>query len=223
MTDSTLKSLGIGLSQLLRYSYGGFLLILFAALASHDRTKELVDAISWELTALSAVVLGAGIYSVHRAVVVPVHHLGLCGILRLSEALNGVDGVDSRSPTRWLQHTLNVKRGWRILSYTAIRRSAIFDETQQEKWNLAHAEAGLVLMTAEGFLLAALYACRFPFPLGPLPLAIIGIALLALSYAPGFAQHRVECMQFRAKEAEIGDLLNNLGIPRSPPPSSPAS
>ncbi len=73
-----LKNLGIGLSRVLRYAYGGFLLIIFASILEPGAVKLAREAMSWELTALTAVVVRAGIYAVHRSVVVPVHHGLMC-------------------------------------------------------------------------------------------------------------------------------------------------
>lgn len=66
-----LEALGIGLSRLLRYSYGGFLLIVLASVVNPIDTEKTLKPMPWELAALSAVVLGAGIYAAHRSLVVP--------------------------------------------------------------------------------------------------------------------------------------------------------
>jgi hypothetical protein len=212
------QRLGIGLSRLLRYSYGGFLLIVLAAVLNPADTQIVLAAMGWELAALSAIVVGAGIYATHRSVVVPVHHFLLTLLLSRS----------TDSPTAWLG-SIGVDKGWRIMAYTTIRRSAIFDARQVEEWNVAHAESGLVLITAEGFLLAALYACCYPLK-SPLPagfLLVLGVLFLAFSFIPGAGQHRLECRHFRRKQGEIIDLLAGLGmiepIPPSNKPLQPAS
>ena len=104
-TGKTLEALGLGLSRLLRYSYGGFLLIALASFLNPSDTKRILDAMSWQLAALSAVVLGAGIYAVHRSVVIPIHHALLCLVFIGFDKLRKIKAGHSSSPTRWLKGT----------------------------------------------------------------------------------------------------------------------
>lgn len=159
MLTRLLKELGVGLSLLLRYSYGGFLLIVLAAIVNHDATGKVLNSMPWELTALSAVVLGAGIYALHRSVVVPAHHFVLCVALWVRDFLCRVKDSDSYSPTRWLG-SIHVHWGSRMLAYTSVRRSEFFG-SRKKMIDLAHAESGLVVMTFEGFLIAGLYTKFF--------------------------------------------------------------
>ena len=198
-----LDKLGIRLSRLLRYSYGGFLLLGFAALLNPTDAKPVLDAMGWELAALSAIAVGAGIYATHRSVVIPLQHLLLTWLLSPS--------VDS--PTRWLG-SIGVPFGWRMFAYSTIRRSQVFDDRQVENWNVAHAESGLIVMTAEGFVLAALYAWRLPLKsrIDAGLLLALGIVFLVCSFVPGFGQHRLECRRFRDKRADIEGLLKRCGL-----------
>ena len=68
----TLNELGIGLSRVLRYSFGGVLLIVFAAVLDPSDTWMILKKIQWQLAVVAVIVLGAGVYSVHRHVVVPI-------------------------------------------------------------------------------------------------------------------------------------------------------
>ena len=62
-TESILKHFGISLSVLLRYSFGGFLAAVIAAIVNRAGTKEFFGALGWELGALASIVVGAGIYA----------------------------------------------------------------------------------------------------------------------------------------------------------------
>src|SRR6266568_896710 len=99
---SVLEKLSLGLSRLLRYSFGGFLLIVFAAVLNPTDTGKILKELPWQLTAFSVVVLGSGIYAAHRSLVIPIHHLGLCFILWVGDMLGHIKPPDSTSPTRWL-------------------------------------------------------------------------------------------------------------------------
>jgi len=66
--------LGLGLSQLLRYSYGGFLLVGLYSVLDHRTAQEAREAMGWQLTAITALVVGAGLYAIHRTVIIPIHH-----------------------------------------------------------------------------------------------------------------------------------------------------
>jgi hypothetical protein len=209
----TLEKLGIGLSRLLRYSFGGFLLILLAAIVNPTDTKNVLDAIPWELTALAVVVVGTGIYAAHRSLIVPIHHLGLMLILWFCDFIGRVERDDSMSPTRWLG-SIGVPRFWRMLAYTTLRQCDFFPEQERETFNVAHAESGLVVMLAEGFAAAALYALAYPSKsqVGSLPLSLIAGAFFLASYPSALCQHRLECMRFRDRERDVKSKLQAVGI-----------
>jgi hypothetical protein len=65
-----LNKLGIGLSRLLRYSYGGFLLLLFASIFETSDTKKVMEAIPTTLTVLVVIGIGSAIYALHRSVII---------------------------------------------------------------------------------------------------------------------------------------------------------
>src|SRR6266849_3265549 len=99
--DNPLPS-DFGVSRLLRYSYGGFLLAVIASLADQKHTKWVVDTLGWELAALTTLVLGAGVYAFHRHLVVPVHHRVLSLFWWFGNSCTGISNKTSLSPTAWL-------------------------------------------------------------------------------------------------------------------------
>ena len=207
------KDLGLGLSRLLRYSYGGFLLIVVVSVFYRDRFEPIRVAMGWELAALTAVVVGAGIYAVHRSVVVPIHHAFLCLLWWLVDSVIGRDRSSSANPTRWLG-SLGVTWCWRISAYTLLRSSDVF-KAEKADWDIAHAESGLLLMSAEAVLLAAVLAFsqQSCSPVGCEPLAWSFWVLLVFSFT-GWVQHAIECSRFKdASTAEdVNKLLKSVGM-----------
>jgi len=208
--NEELKTLGIGLSRLLRYSYGGFLLIALVSLFESDKAKLVREAMSWELVAVSAVVVGAGIYAVHRSVVIPLHHGLLCLVWWGIDKWRGIDESNSTSPTRWLK-SIKVPFVLRISAYTALRGSDLFEKEKNE-WNIAHAESGLVVMTAEALLVAAI--CAYVQTQPPVDwyfLVWSSGVFFVFSYA-GFVQHVVECVRFQQEKSKVEEYLKQCGM-----------
>jgi hypothetical protein len=211
-TDKVLKELGVGLSLFLRYSYGGFLLIVLASIVNPTAAGKVFNSMSWELAGLSAVVLGAGIYALHRSVVIPVHHYILCVAFWAWDIVRCVPRHTSDSPTRWL-HSINVSWGNRILAYTAVRRSDFFGG-RKKMIDLAHAESGLVVMTSEGFLVAGLYAWINPdgSAVRSIVLFILAAIFSLASYPSGWVQHRRECRVMRLRRTAVEKILRQEGF-----------
>jgi hypothetical protein len=209
--DPTLKKLGVGLSRLLRYSFGGFLFIALAALVNPTSVNTRLGGIPWEVTALAALVVGAGFYAAHRSLIVPAHHLSLCFVLFVTDCCGCVFPQDSTSPTRWLG-SLGVPWFRRMLAYTTLRRCDLFSEYEKEALNISHAESGLVIMLAEGFALAALYVAIYPSDVQVTTLWLIAGACLIASYPGAVAQHRLECMYLRARPIDVKRRLRKYGI-----------
>lgn len=210
--DKVLSELGVGLSIILRYSYGGFLLIVLSSIVNPVGTAEILNAMPWQLAAFSALAIGAAIYAIHRSVVIPLHHIGLCVILWVKDLLTEVEPADSLSPTRWLG-SIKVPWGDRILAYTALRRSNFF-EHGKKAIDLAHAESGLVVMTFEGCVLAALFAKSHPTTsrVSFLSLAVLSAVLLVSSYPSGYVQHQRECRQMKLRRPEVEAVLRREGF-----------
>jgi len=214
--SKALETLGVGLSKILRYSYGGFLLILLASALKPDATGLVMRAVPWQLAALSALVVGAGLYAAHRSLVIPLHHLGLCVLLSLSDnwardKKKRVPPEESLSPTRWLG-TIGVQK-WQLMSaYSTLRRTEFFSEQERQKLDVAHAEDGLVVMTAEGLFLAGAYAWwDSTAKIGAWPLFAVGLAFLVASYPGACQHHRLECLRFRKRTDDVTRILTEHG------------
>ncbi len=211
--DKALKTLGIGLSRVLRYSYGGFLVVAFGSVVNPPGMQIILKTISWELTALSALVIGAGIYAAHRSVVIPIHHLTLSGVFRFLEFVGQTQANATCSPTRWLA-SIGVRRFRRMYGYSTLRRSNFLPEHERERLDIAHAENGLVVMTAEGLFAAAWYASIYPENslVGPWPLSVLGLMFWVASYPGALEQHSLECMHWRTRADDARIVLRSFGV-----------
>ena len=104
--------------------------------------------------------------------------------------------------------------GRRMLAYSILRRGDFFKDEEKRALDVAHAEGGLIVMTAEGFGVAAAFAWLYPTysRISWVPLAVLAGVLLAASYPGGFVQHRLECMRFRAEQIRVIEILRKSGI-----------
>lgn len=208
-----LRYLKSELSRVLRYSYPGFL-TFFLASVINDPNYSKISALGWPLILLVSVAIGAGLYSIHRALIIPVHYLGLTFLLWIWDRLRKIKEEDSTSPTRWLR-SLGVERCRLMLAYVSLRRTEGFlHESEQRKLAVAHAENGLIVMTAEGFfVVAALIGCHHEWDshgIGWFPFLVVGIVLWVGSYFMAIEQHKLECMSWRQKQANDDSVRSAL-------------
>ncbi len=209
-----LQAMGLGLSRLIRYAYPGFLLIFIASIVNAPMTGQIIKALTPQVAMITAVIIGAGLYATHRGLIIPVHHFFLCVAFYVYEKIRCIPAEKTVSPTRWLGEIVGVAFGRRILSYSALRHGDFFGDKESCRLNVAHAESGLVVMTAEGLLAAALYANAFPdkTSVAPEVLFILSGLFLIASYFWPWAQHSSECLRMKKKEAEVRQTLCNEGL-----------
>ena len=212
MPEAILKLFGRGLSRLLRYSFGGFLAVVIAGKVNPVGTEQFFKAVTWQLGALACVVVGAGIYAIHRSAVIPIHHWIGCFVFWLWDKWNGTTCKDSLSPTRWF-HSMGVDRCRRMLAYNVLRRDPEFikDDDERERLDLAHAEFGLIVMAAEGSFVAAAYAATHQAS-SPVWWVWLGVGFLlwGFSYPGPIQQHASECLRWR--ERERTEKENGIGV-----------
>jgi len=210
-----IELLGIGLSRVLRYTFPAALLVLTFALVDNCQAKLVYDTLGWPLSIFCALVIGIGIYAVHRGLVIPIHHLLGCAILRVGDFICGrVEEQNSLSPTRWL-HSLGVPRFRLILAYDDLRRWWFnerenpnnLDKEERNALDIIHAENGLPVMLSEALLVAWFYL-RFPEILDWR--FLLGIALFFFSALSGMQQHRVECAHFRTDPNRVREIVRKF-------------
>ena len=215
MMNKTIESLGLGLSRLLCYSYGGFLLVVCAACFAPSGVKTLIDALHPSLAILAIVVIGAAIYVLHRTIVMPVHHLLVCWFFRATDRSGDVGDLAeiTSSPTIYLGDALGVAPRRRTTAYNVLRRSDFF--TNKESLEVAHAENGLLVMTGVGLLIAAVYGLGQRNLLLAVILLVLAIIFIAASFKAEMIQYSVECMAIRERPIEAMKILVKTGVLRT--------
>jgi hypothetical protein len=216
MMNRTIGSLGLGLSRLLCYSYGGFLLVVCAACFAPSGIKTLIDALHPSLAILAIVVIGSAIYVLHRTIVMPVHHVFVCWFLRVTDKSGDIGDLaeTTSSPTIYLGEALGVAPGRRTNAYNVLRRSDFF--TNKESLDVAHAENSLLVMTGVGLFIAAVYGLGQSSSLMlTVTLLVLAIVFIAASFKAEKIQYSVECMAIRERPIEAMKILVKTGILRT--------
>jgi len=209
----------LGVSRLIRYGYGG---ALFAALvvllfpnwiwANYGK----ISGGSSLIVGFGIFILSAGVYALHRSVVIPVHHLVLCFMFWFYEVplLQHPEIKDSVSPTRFLGGEFKVRRGWRIAAYSALRRRGFFYNSEQ--LDIAHAENGMLVMTAVGMFVGFVLTCWCIEPgksvLSPTMFAFFGFGFLLASYVTAFSHHAGECLAIKKEVTVARTILRQAGF-----------
>ncbi|MBN2709423.1 MAG: hypothetical protein JXR46_10290 [Calditrichaceae bacterium] len=208
------ETLDIGLSSVLRYSFPAALLIITFALVDPCYAKFVFEKLGAALTIFGALVVGIGLYATHRSLVIPIHHLLGCLLLRIGELISHTKEPESLSPTRWI-HSLGVPRFRLFLAYGDLRRwwfnkkedINVLDKSERNAWDLIHAENGLTVMIAEALLIAwflvgwpDLIDWRF----------IISIGLFVFSTISGMQQHRIECAHFKTDKDRASKIVKKF-------------
>lgn len=214
--NKTIESLGIGLIRLLCYSYGGLLLVVFAAGFAPSETKTLIDALHPSLAILAIVVIGAAIYVLHRTIVMPVHHLLVYWFFRVSDKSGDIGDLaeTTSSPIVYLGEALGVIPGRRISAYNVLRRSGFF--VDKESLDVAHAENSLLVMTGVGLLIALGYGVgQSSSLLLIVTLFILAIIFITASFKAEMIQYSIECMAIRERPIEAMKILVKTGVLRT--------
>ena len=213
--NKTIESLGLGLSRLLCFSYGGFLLVVCAACLAPSQVKTLIDALHPSLAILAVVVIGAAIYILHRTIVMPIHHLMLCWFFRAADKSGDIRDLaeSTSSPTIYLSEALGVAPKRKTTAYNVLRHSDFF--TNKESLEVAHAENGLLVMTGVGLLIAALYALAHRNFLLALIFLVLAIIFILASFKAEMVQYSLECMAIRERPVEAMKILVKTGILRT--------
>ena len=213
--NKTIESIGLGLSRLLCFSYGGILLVVCAACLAPAQVKTLIDALHPSIGILAIVVVGAAIYVLHRTIVMPVHHLLVSGFFSVTDKSGDIRDLaeSTSSPTIYLGEALGVAPRRRTAAYNVLRHSDFF--ANKESLNVAHAENGLLVMTGVGLLIAALYGLAHRNFLLALILLVLAIIFILASFKAEMVQYSLECMAIRERPVEAMKILVKTGILRT--------
>jgi hypothetical protein len=215
MMNKTIESLGLGLSRLICFSYGGILLVVCAACLAPSQIKTLIDALHPSLAILAVVVIGAAIYILHRTIIMPVHHLMVGWFFSVTDRSGDVRDLaeSTMSPTVYLGEALGVTPKRRTAAYNVLRHSDFF--ANKESLDVAHAENGLLVMTGVGLLIAALYGLAHRSFLLALVFLVLAIIFIAASFKAEMVQYSLECMAIRERPVEAMKILVKTGILRT--------
>ncbi len=214
--NKTVQSLGLGLSRLLCFSYGGFLLVVCAACFAPSGVKTLVDALHPSLAILAVVVIGSAIYVLHRTIVMPVHQRMVCWFILAADKSGDIGDLaeTTSSPIIYLGEALGVAPKRRTAAYSVLRRSDFF--ANKESLEVAHAENGLLVMTGVGLLIAALYSLgQRSSLLLTFILLVLAVIFIAASFKAQMVQYSIECMAIRERPVEAMKILVKTGVLRS--------
>ena len=213
--SKTITSLGLGFSRLLCFSYGGFLLVVCVACFAPAKVKTLIDALHPSLAILAVVVIGSAIYILHHTIVMPVHHLLVGWLFRVTDRSGDIRDLaeSTSSPTIYLGEALGVAPKRRTAAYNVLRHSHFF--TNKESLEVAHAENGLLVMTGVGLLIAALYGLAHRNFLLAFILLVLAIIFITASFKAQIVQYSIECMAIRERPVEAMNILVKTGILRT--------
>lgn len=207
---SGLDKLNLGLSWFIRYVVtGAVLAFVVAYLADPEGTviKAIPDKVfsSEILVTLALFVIGAPAYHFHHEVAIRAHHLLLCSVFRIWEALWRVDARDSWNPVRLLgsPRFFEVKLFRRFAAYSALRREKdVFPDS--ERLYVLHAVYGVPVLAAEAFLALFIGKWIQTAPAQPsYGLLLVSVACLVISLVPPYRLHRREGARMKAVGAAV--------------------
>lgn len=207
MNDEAMDRLG--LRELLRYGYAGFLCTLLAVLVDGASTETLVKQLGDVLAPLAALAVGSVVYVLFRALV---GDLFLWRFLiwlhaKLEDLLNR---TPTRCRVRYLETTFRVRRGEGLAAYALVRDQLLAEHTR-ERFHIQHSEGYLLFLTA--FLCApaslVAHACA-PSQDQPTAATILGAAAL-LTFAAGVCHDIHLCREEHAAIAVLpADQLEEI-------------
>jgi hypothetical protein len=202
------------LSRLLRYGYGGFLLVGIVSLIEPEIVKLAVEATGSIVSPFVIFFVGTCIFVVYRYV------LGEFILYRLTHAIHGIwdrcfsgeDGVSS--PTGYLG-SLGISWWQRRVAYNEIRRG-LFKDEQRERLDLAHSEIHIVYITAVELIATWLYlrARGNPYPFSGAVIPVAAVLTLIAAIVADIGQHRIEyrLLRYGIESDKLREFLHERGF-----------
>jgi hypothetical protein len=213
---SALSGFGIGLSRLIRYTYGGILLLVFAVLFHRDKMAAYISALTPLVVVLVTVVIGAGIYVLHRSTVIAVLSLVLTIFFDWHCRKTSVDA--SMNPTTYLKKFVEGGAATRRLAYVTVRHGGFFSD--EDRLDVIHAETGMLVMTFVGLVLASCYGCFFVALDRPYVFLMLFAAAVFLigAIVKDCTDHSIECVVLKAEGSDqrLASILKKAGFTLTP-------
>jgi len=217
--SDTLKKIvdKMGLSRFIRYTYGAFVLLFLSAVINPSGVQTILKDIPVAMLVLGSLIIGAGIYVLHRSIVIPIHHFLGCVFFAVYDWLATFkDPEHTTSNPVGVIKTWGVPLGLKIIAYTVLRRADFFKDMKRDL-ALEHAQNGLLVMTSEGMLFASIYSNQIKCPQVEWPIFLfLGVLFLICSYPPAFVLHSLEGRFMKKDDATIKYgkiILKGAGIP----------
>jgi hypothetical protein len=207
----------MGLSRFLRYTYGSFILLFLSVVINPSEVQTILKDIPVVMLVFGSLIIGAGIYVLHRSILVPIHHFLLCVLFAMYDWLvTFKDSSHETSNPVGVIKTWGVPLGLKMIAYTVLRSADFFKDMKRDL-NLAHAQNHLLVMTAEGMLFASIFSNQVKCPQVEWPIFLfLGVLFLVCSYPPSFVLHSLEgrFMKKNGQTIKKGKgILKGAGIP----------
>lgn len=160
-----MEKIGITIRELLRYGYGGFMLYAFSTLACPVEVSGILKVLDLGpvvtnpvLAALGGILVGAGFYAVHRAllndpILDPLEYWIHRGIERMRTS-SARDAVGRDCVRHHLEERIGVARRNSRDAFRVIRDSDLFAPHVRDRFHIQNTEIHLLFLTATAALLA---------------------------------------------------------------------
>lgn len=162
-----MEKIGITIRELLRYGYGGFILYAFSTLACPVEVSGILKALDLGgaitnpvLAPLGAILVGAGFYAVHRAllndvILEPVEYW-IHRAMQLIRRSPAQEAVGHDCVRQHLEERTGVARRNSRDAFRVIRDSDLFAPHVRDRFHMQNSEVHLLFLTATAALLALL-------------------------------------------------------------------
>jgi hypothetical protein len=200
----------LGVSRILRYSYGGLLLTLLAAIINPQAVSPIANALGTVLAPLAALGFGVGIYVVHRHVIGEFFLYPLLSFFHdFIDRKKGRLLANSTNCVKYIEE-LGVEKGDCRAAYIAAR-GTFFESSVREHLDIVHSELHMLWITVDETVLAGLYLAAKGRPTF-LVFAISMIVAICAALAD-IHQHQLEChmLKMAARDGKLRIFFQETG------------
>ena len=196
--------LNLSLSQIIRYGYGGFLLIGILLIFQPDIIKKSIDSAGAIVAPIAILSIGACIYIIYRYVIgeliiYPLTHL----IHYLIDRIKGKMVISS--PVR-LFKSYGIPSFQVRSAYNQIRWE-LLEEADKKRLDFAHSEIHVLYLTSVEFLITY-WILYYNSTTNVKDYFLIGFFILVIAgFITDIRQHMSEYRFLKSKEQEIKDFL----------------
>lgn len=191
----------LGISRLIRYSYGGFLLLFIVSIINPEIVKSIINSLGTIISILVILNIGASIFVIHRYVLVEIFEFPLIDCIHnVIDYFHKNTGADSTSPFKYIK-SLGVKKGNSRAAYLAIRKE-FFDSEKRKNVDIIHSELHILYITAEETLLTGIYLLYWDNQFHYIYLFTLSIIFALSAIIADIKQLQLECHSLKIKNSE---------------------